>query len=44
MLSSVVLPQPEWPMMVTNSPLSTRRLTSLSTSVCTEPRAKVLPM
>ena len=33
MLSSVVLPQPEWPMMETNSPFSMPSVMSLSTSV-----------
>ncbi len=42
MLSSVLLPQPEWPMMETYSPLSMLSETSLSTSVSREPRWKDL--
>ena len=44
MLSSVVLPQPEWPIIETNSPLSMPSVMSLSTSVSAEPRMKVLSM
>jgi hypothetical protein len=34
-LSTVVLPQPEWPMMQTNSPLSMAKLTSANTGLMT---------
>ncbi len=44
MLSSVDLPQPEWPMIETYSPLSIVRLISFSTSVVALPRVKVLSM
>jgi hypothetical protein len=44
MLSSVDLPQPEWPMIETYSPFSIVRLISFSTSVVALPRVKVLSM
>ena len=44
MLSSVDLPQPEWPMIETYSPLSIVRLISYNTSVVALPRLKVLSM
>ena len=44
MLSSVDLPQPEWPMIETYSPLSIVRLMSFSTSVVALPRVKDLSM
>ena len=42
MLSSVDLPQPEWPMIETYSPFSIVRLMSFSTSVVALPRVKDL--
>ncbi len=42
MLSSVDLPQPEWPMMETYSPFSMPTVMSVSTSVSCAPRRKVL--
>ncbi len=42
MLSSVVLPQPEWPMIETYSPFSMPSVMSFSTSVSVVPRVKVL--
>ena len=42
MLSSVDLPQPEWPMIETYSPCSMPSVMSVSTSVSFEPRVKVL--
>ena len=42
MLSSVDLPQPEWPMIETYSPFSIVKVMSFSTSVSCEPRVKVL--
>ena len=42
MLSSVDLPQPEWPMMETYSPCSMPTVMSVSTSVSLAPRLKVL--
>jgi hypothetical protein len=42
MLSTVVLPQPEWPIIETNSPFSIPSVMSRSTSVSWEPRLKVL--
>ena len=42
MLSSVDLPQPEWPMIETYSPFSIVRLMSFSTSVVASPRVKDL--
>jgi hypothetical protein len=41
MLSSVDLPQPEWPMIETYSPASIASVMSCSTSVSCVPRAKV---
>src|SRR5438105_10886526 len=39
---SVVLPEPDGPMMPRNSPLATSRLRFLSTSICSSPRVKYL--
>src|SRR5437868_5447440 len=41
-LRSVVLPDPDGPMMPRNSPLETSRLRFLSTSICSSPRLKYL--